>query len=64
MIDSLLMDIKNYIDYLGKNEIYVSIHTAFTEEMLPILEYNYHQNPICFIHSNDNQRTAFWYGTR
>jgi len=41
----LLRDIKNYITHLQNEGIYLSIHTAFTESMLPILEYNYHQNP-------------------
>lgn len=54
MINRLLSDIKNYIEYLEENKIYVSIHTHFTEYMLPLLEYNIHRNPVCLIVKSDN----------
>jgi len=50
----LLRDIKNYITHLQNEGIYLSIHTAFTESMLPILEYNYHQNPLCLLVKSNN----------
>ena len=55
MINKVLSDIKNYIEYLEENKIYVSIHTNFTEYMLPLLEYNIHQNPICLVIKSDNE---------
>lgn len=55
MINKVLVDIKNYIGYLEENKIYVSIHTNFTEYMLPLLEYNIHKNPVCLIVKSDNE---------
>ncbi len=55
MINRLISDIKNYISYLDENKIYLSIHTDFTEYMLPLLEYNIHKNPKCLIVKSDNE---------
>ena len=55
IIDELIHDIKNYIIYLEENKIYVSIHTKFTEYMLPLLEFNIHKNPKCLLVKSDNE---------
>lgn len=54
MINKLLADIKSYIEYLEENDIYVSVHTSFTEYMLPLLEFNIHKNPKCLLVKSDN----------
>ena len=56
MQTTLITDIKNYIEYLKTQGFYVSIHTSFTEYMLPLLEYNVHKNPICLIEKSDSSR--------
>ncbi len=54
MIKRLIDNIKNYIVYLENQGIYISIHTDFTEFMLPLLEYNIHRNPRCLLIKSDN----------
>lgn len=54
MITKLISDIKRYIVYLEEKGIYVSIHTDFTEYMLPLLEFNIHKNPKCLFIKSDN----------
>ncbi|MBE5732259.1 MAG: helix-turn-helix transcriptional regulator [Clostridiales bacterium] len=56
MLTTLISDIKNYIEYLKAQGYYVSIHTSFTEYMLPLLEYNAHKNPICLEEKSDSNR--------
>ena len=56
MINTLISDIRNYILYLEENNIYISIHTDFTEYMLPLLEFNIHKNPKCLLVKSDNSR--------
>ncbi|MDP4133366.1 MAG: AraC family transcriptional regulator [Bacillota bacterium] len=55
MINKLICDIKKYVEYLEKQKIYVSIHTNFTEYMLPLIEYNIHKNPKCLLIKSDNE---------
>ncbi|MDD6735669.1 MAG: AraC family transcriptional regulator [Clostridiales bacterium] len=55
MINKLLSDIEHYIEYLEENKIYVSIHTTFTEYMLPLLKYNLHKNPKCLLVKSENE---------
>jgi len=54
MINKLILDIKKYIEYLESNQIYISIHTDFTEYMLPLIDYNIHKNPKCILVKSDN----------
>ncbi len=56
MVTTLINDIKNYIEYLKTQGYYVSIHTSFTEYMLPLLEYNVHKNPICLVEKSESSR--------
>ncbi|MBE6572683.1 MAG: helix-turn-helix transcriptional regulator [Ruminococcaceae bacterium] len=54
MTNRLVSDIKSYLEYLEEKNIYVSIHTKFSEYMLPLLEYNLHKNPRCLVVKSDN----------
>lgn len=54
MINKLVADIKKYAWYLEENNIYVSIHTEFTEYMMPLLDLNIHKNPKCLLVKSDN----------
>ena len=55
MINKLITNIKNYITQLEKHDTYISIHTNFTEYMLPLLEYNIHKNPKCLLVKSENE---------
>lgn len=55
MIDELIQNIKDYIYYLKKRGLYISIHTSFVEYMLPLFEFNAHKNPICIQTKSENE---------
>ena len=54
MLQWLLDTIKNYLYNLNDEGLYVSIHTDFAEYMLPLLEFNIHQNPKCLLVKSDD----------
>lgn len=56
MIDKLIDDILKYIEFLRKNNMYISIHTDFTEYMMKLIEFNIHTNPKCLMVKSDNDR--------
>lgn len=55
MINRLISDIKNYIEYLEEKGIYVSIQTDFSEYMIPIIDYYIHRNPRCLDIKSDSE---------
>ena len=55
MINNLIADIREYIEYIQEKKIYVSIHTNFTEYMVPLVEFNIHRNPVCLLVKSDNE---------
>ena len=54
MINNLINSIKDYIYYLKKEGLFVSIHTNFAEYMTELLEFNIHRNPICLMTKSEN----------
>lgn len=56
MINKLADDILKYIEFLQTNNMYISIHTGFTEYMMKLIEFNIHTNPKCLMVKSDNDR--------
>lgn len=54
MIDKLVCDIDEYIDYLKKKGLHITIHGNITEYMSALLKYNLHDNPYCAMVKSDD----------
>ena len=54
MIERLIDNIRAYADYLSQLHIYVSVHTGFCADMLPLLPLNLHRNPQCLLVKSDS----------
>ena len=55
MIERLIDNIRAYVDHLSQQHIYVSVHTGFCADMLPLLPLNLHRNPQCLLVKSDSE---------